>query len=184
MSNIHYWKDIAYLKKGTPKQRLTYKALSDCRILTLLQKFDPIVVGTIPIEIDIESSDIDIICYSTDLAYIQEVVRDYFCKKKSFTDKYEGEVYVASFEYNNFEFEVYGENNPTHLQNGFRHMVVEDRILKLLGNDFKNEIVKLKNTGLKTEPAFGVLLHLSDPYKELLELESLSDTELQKKLVF
>lgn len=184
MLDLNYWKNIEYLRNGNSKQRLAYDALCESNILTLLKEFDPLVIGTIPIEIDIESSDIDICCYATDLLYLQSIVRASFEQMISFRDKYDNLKYVASFEYGNLEFEVYAEDKPSHLQYGFRHMLIEYRILNLLGLDFKNKIIQLKNSGLKTEPAFGVLLNLSDPYIDLLKLEELSDIDLKKALSF
>ena len=55
---------IEYLKNGNQKQVLAYKILSEYKVLANIAEFDPILVGTIPINIDIENSDLDIICYS------------------------------------------------------------------------------------------------------------------------
>ncbi|MNE89471.1 hypothetical protein D3C80_1868800 [compost metagenome] len=62
-------------------------------------------------------------------------------------------------------------------------MIIEDRILKLLGSNFRNEIRDLKHKGLKTEPAFGQLLAITEnPYEELLKYEKLPLPELKEKL--
>lgn len=49
-------------------------------------------------------------------------------------------------------------------------MIAEYRILKERGEDFKQKIIQLKQQGMKTEPAFGLLLGLENPYKDLLKL--------------
>lgn len=54
---------IEYLKNGNQKQIKAFEVLSQNNILTNLTEFDPILVGTIPINIDIETSDLDIECY-------------------------------------------------------------------------------------------------------------------------
>jgi hypothetical protein len=52
-------------------------------------------------------------------------------------------------------------------------MIIESRILKEKGIDFKEKIIKLKSSGIKTEPAFAKLLGLNgNPYVELLKLYS------------
>ncbi|WP_343330978.1 DUF4269 domain-containing protein [Polaribacter staleyi] len=57
-------------------------------------------------------------------------------------------------------------------QNAYRHMIVENKILKEKGFEFKQSIKKLKSNGTKTEPAFAKLLGLEgNPYTELLKLE-------------
>jgi len=65
MSNFNF-KDISYLSKGNIKQRKSYEILKKINIFNILYEFKPILVGTIPIEIDIENSDLDIICEVTD----------------------------------------------------------------------------------------------------------------------
>ena len=57
-------------------------------------------------------------------------------------------------------------------------MLVESRILRLAGQNFKEQIVNLKQSGYKTEPAFGYLLHLEEPYVDLLTLSQKTDSEL------
>ncbi|MGV2488720.1 UNVERIFIED_CONTAM: DUF4269 domain-containing protein, partial [Bacillus mycoides] len=54
--------NIEYLQHGNNRQRQAYSILTNNQILSKLKQFDPILVGTIPINIDIENSDLDIIC--------------------------------------------------------------------------------------------------------------------------
>ena len=53
-----------YLASGKPKQQKLYDDLTATGILDRLYSFDPVVAGTIPIGIDTELSDVDILCYS------------------------------------------------------------------------------------------------------------------------
>ena len=62
--------NIEYLKSGNKRQRDAYDLLSDNEILLLLKEFDPLLAGTVPIEIDVEHSDLDIICYFDDIETI------------------------------------------------------------------------------------------------------------------
>jgi hypothetical protein len=55
--------NIDYLKNGNGKQSKAYEVLTSKKILSNIIEFNPILVGTIPINIDIENSDLDIICY-------------------------------------------------------------------------------------------------------------------------
>jgi hypothetical protein len=55
--------NIEYLKSGNQKQQEAFEILTQNKILSKLAEFDPIFIGTIPINIDIENSDLDIICH-------------------------------------------------------------------------------------------------------------------------
>lgn len=172
--------DIEYLKSGSEVQRRLYKCLKDIEILNVFSLFDPIVVGTIPININIVGSDVDIICNVTDFAEFRSYVRMHFSRRKNFSDKTSDNVYIAGFEYSHFIFEIYGEPNPTTEQNAYRHMLIEDRILNVAGDEFRDEIIRLKYAGYKTEPAFGLLLNFQHPYEDLLDMEKMTDDELKK----
>jgi len=53
---------LDYLKIGNEKQKRAYEILTKYKIFEKLDNYSPLLTGTIPIEIDIESSDLDIIC--------------------------------------------------------------------------------------------------------------------------
>jgi len=81
------------------------------------------------------------------------------------------------------EIEIYAQSLDSCKQNGYRHMVVEDRILRLGGERTREEIIILKKSGLKTEPAFARYLGIyGNPYDELLKLEEYSDKKIRDML--
>lgn len=165
--------NISYLKDGNEKQKMAFEVLTQFRVLEKLSDFNPILVGTIPINIDIENSDLDIVCYWEDKLNFIEKVKDLFGKKNHFTINEvlinNQESVVANFYLGTFEIEIFGQNIPTKNQNGYKHMVIEDQILRSRDENFRLEIIKLKQNGYKTEPAFGMLLGLNgNVYEELL----------------
>ncbi len=178
---------IEYLASGNRKQRRAYLTLVKCNLFCVLQAFNPKLVGTIPIGIDIENSDLDIICEVKDRHTFKHILSKHFGNSESFKLKEhitEGEpVVIAGFKLDEFEIEVFGMNRPTKEQNAYRHMLIEHRILQQKGEDFRLQIIRLKRAGYKTEPAFASLLGLSgDPYFQLLNPDILkqlpeSDTE-------
>ncbi|OIV42064.1 DUF4269 domain-containing protein [Flavobacterium johnsoniae] len=168
--------NIEYLKTGNPKQIKAYETLSQNKVLEILSEFTPILIGTIPINIDIENSDLDIICYWKNKTEFIDKISVTFKHKPEFkiqeTIINEHESVVVNFKINDFEIELFGQNIPTQSQNGYKHMIIEHQILQSKGENFRLEIVKLKQDGYKTEPAFGKLLGLkTNPYLELLEYE-------------
>jgi len=166
--------NIDYLKIGNQKQIQAFKVLTEKKILMNLAEFYPVLVGTIPINIDIETSDLDIICYWIDKMVFTEKIQSNFNNEDKFiirdTFINNQETVIASFETAGFKIEIFGQNIPVREQNGYRHMITEYEILQSKGENFRREIIKLKQQGYKTEPAFGLLLGLKgDPYSALLD---------------
>jgi len=173
---IENFKNIEYLKSGNERQKLAYAELNKIDILEILKKYHPILVGTIPITIDVPGSDLDIICTCENHLEFSNFLTEKFSDKKEFkiyTCMQRGrQSTIAQFRTDHFLIEIFGQNIPTEKQNAYRHMVIERRILEEKGLKFKEQIIKLKSSGMKTEPAFAKLLGLDgDPYDELLKLE-------------
>ncbi|MBK0404793.1 DUF4269 domain-containing protein [Adhaeribacter sp. BT258] len=167
---------IENLKKGTPKQQEAYRVLTQYSIMEYLQPYSPILAGTIPIDIDIEKSDLDIICYWENVDQFKVDLFEYFSAYKDFqlVDKMvqDQRTVIANFIVENFEIEIFGQNKPSKEQYAYKHMVVEHYLLLSKGNQFRQTIRKLKVQGFKTEPAFAHALGLKgDPYLELLQYE-------------
>jgi hypothetical protein len=166
--------DITYLKSGNKKQQKVYQLLVKNKIMEKLSAYTPIFVGTIPLGIDKETSDIDIICYVRDKNQFIEALVRYFQNMKGFkvTNNTVNNSTKANFYIEDFEFEIFGQNLESFQQNAYQHMIIEHRVLIERGEEFRQEIIKLKRQGLKTEPAFAQLLGLDgNPYKELLKFK-------------
>lgn len=164
---------IDYLKTGTNRQKQAYKTLKSLRIFENLKRYNPLLTGTLPIDIDLPESDLDIICQCKDHSEFARKLSDLFANKPNFKlDTSEAQnraVTTATFRTEHFEIEIFGQNLPTVQQRAFRHMLVEYQLLKQKGAEFKAKVKRLKATGLKTEPAFAKLLGLEgDPYQALL----------------
>ena len=166
--------NIEYLKSGNERQQEAYITLQELRIFEELEIYSPLLTGTIPIDIDLPESDLDIICTCEDHAEFSKRLCELFSDKRNFDIKsyeYNGiKTTTAKFISNRFEIEVFGQHIPTRHQNAYRHMLAEHKILTQKGTEFKRQIRELKSSGLKTEPAFAKLLRLKgDPYEALLK---------------
>lgn len=180
------FKNIEYLKFGNKRQRNAYFVLHELDIFDYLKKYNPILTGTIPIEIDLPDSDIDIICECKDHISYAKDLTDKFGEYLDFqiwTNNHDGvKSTIASFSYKGQKIEIFGQNIPTDKQNSFRHMLIEKQILQEKGTKFKNQILELKKQGIKTEPAFAQILGLKgDPYLELLKFDSDSNDILVRQ---
>ena len=179
--------NIDYLKHGNIKQQNAYKVLKEIDIFNVLRKFDPILVGTIPINIDIENSDLDIVCEVYDFEEFQKIVENKYSMFSKFHISNNSTdietILTVNFYVEDIEIEIYAQSLDSCKHNGYRHMVVEDRILRLGGERTREEIVILKKSGLKTEPAFAKHLGLDgNSYDELLKLEEYSDKKIRDML--
>jgi hypothetical protein len=120
--NINQWTDLEYLRTGSQTQAEVYRLLSRYKLLQLLRDYDPILVGTVPIGIHVEGSDLDIICEVKDFEIL---VRAYFKDYRGFSvirRQVDGmERIKANFYLENWPVEIFGQNKPTNEQNGFRH---------------------------------------------------------------
>ncbi|WP_410879977.1 DUF4269 domain-containing protein [Myroides sp. DW712] len=164
---------IAYLKRGSAVQQQVYQILTQQQVLRPLQVFTPVVVGTYPLDIAIETSDIDIACQFDTLEVFQHVVQTNFGRAEGFTTTVfnccNTPTYVANFVLGGFPIEIFAQAVPVTEQYGYRHMLIEHRILEEKGEEFKTQIIAYKKAGLKTEPAFAQVLNLDgDPYEALL----------------
>lgn len=169
--------NIEYLQHGNNRQRQAYSTLTNNQILSKLRRFDPILVGTIPINIDIENSDLDIICCFADKLEFQKLIIDNFSNERNFTIREQPSLdtlaIVANFFLDDFEIEIFGQSIPTKKQFAYRHLIVEYNLLNKHGEKFRKQIIKLNRQGQKTETAFALALCLTgNPYIELLKFET------------
>jgi hypothetical protein len=176
--------DFSYLALGTARQQEAYRALQNLNIFNILEPYTPVLAGTIPLGIDVPGSDLDIICEARDLDAFQRVVANAFGAAEAFTieQKRIGDLpsVVANFYCGYFPVEIFGQARPVNRQNAYRHMIVEARLLEIGGDRARQAIRELKQSGVKTEPAFAQYFNLKgDPYQVLLELSLLNPYELR-----
>ena len=178
------WHDLTYLRTGTVRQQQAWQAIAETRIMELLQPYTPVLAGTIPLDIDVSGSDLDIICECHDLDHMESKVRANFGGHKDYTEMRlivsNIQTSVISFYAAGFFFEIFAQPVPVIKQNAYRHMDMEARLLTVGGQDAYREIRQLKEQGTKTEPAFARYFQIpgDDPYQALFDLEALTDSEL------
>jgi hypothetical protein len=172
------WKSMHYLRTGSPRQQRAYATLEASGLWALLHAFKPVLAGTVPLGIDISTSDLDVLCEVPAVAQeaFGELLWAHFGARPGFrlVRRCIGghATTVASFRYETEEIEVFGQALPTDQQHGWRHLQVERTVLAAGGHAWRTAVRALKQQGLKTEPAFAQLLGLpGNPYSALLTLE-------------
>lgn len=183
------WQNPRYLQSGTSRQQQAYRAWGALGLGTVLHDFGPLITGTIPLDIDVANSDLDVCCevaLAAQDAFEALVRRHYGYLPTFWVSRFASRGHAAivcSFSYEGLPVEVFGQALPTTQQYAFRHLVVEAAILEAGGEPWQAAVRQLKQRGLKTEPAFAQLLHLpGDPYEALLTLEGWSMAELRAHL--
>ncbi|RAU93196.1 DUF4269 domain-containing protein [Paenibacillus sp. YN15] len=182
-----FLRGIAYLALGNARQQEACRALRKLRMMEELEQYHPVLVGTVPIDVDIPGSDLDVICQVKEgkQKAFEALLKKVFGGLDGF--EYAARVVdglprqVGRFRHGGWMVEVFGQPVPVEEQNGYRHMVVEDRLLELLGDGGREAIRRLKLQGLKTESAFARLLQLEgDPYLKLLEMYNWTPEQLEE----
>ncbi|MBP7501096.1 MAG: DUF4269 domain-containing protein [Chryseobacterium sp.] len=164
---------LDYLKDGSEIQNKIHFVLEKHQIFDKLKEYNPILTGTFPININIKNSDLDIILETDDLMRAKDFIINEFQNQKEFDIQFckinDIDSLVCNFILEEFPIELFAQKVPTKLQNAYLHMIKEYEILEKEGEEFRKQIINLKEKGWKTEPAFAKLLGLKeDPYLELL----------------
>lgn len=158
-------------------------AIHRSRVLEELSEYSPAVVSTILVGLDTSESDIDIICtYKECNQFLAKIHTLYSGQESYVLSAYDGYA-IGRFTYNDFLFEIYASKTPVRLQAAYRHYQVMRCLVRIGGERFSTKIRRLKQNGLKTEPAICYVMGLSgEPYAAALDLENWTDKELQEKL--
>lgn len=183
------WQAPRYLQTGTSRQRQAYEAWHALGLEAVLHAYGPVITGTIPLNVDVEGSDLDVCCEVAPEAQaaFEALVRQHYghlptFQVKRFSSQGHAAI-VCGFSYGELPIELFGQALPATQQYAYRHLVVEAAVLETGGEPWRAAVRHLKQQGLKTEPAFAQLLHLpGDPYEALLALEGWSAAELQAHL--
>jgi hypothetical protein len=175
MQAYTHFDNLTYLQSGTPVQQAAYRTLSEHHIWERLEAFTPILAGTIPIDINIDNSDLDILCtYDDHRGYIENLIAQFshYPGFRLYENNFQDiPAVIAGFMLEHFPVEIFAQPIPVKEQWAYRHMLIEHDLLHKHGEEFRQKVIALKQQGYKTEPAFAQLLGLtSDPYKALLEI--------------
>lgn len=136
--------------------------------------FQGIIVGTFPIGLDIEGSDIDILL---DISSKRQKFDQLISNLSTLFEinikhkEYSGLLtFLIRFTVESFKFELFAQARTCKKQTAYLHMMVERAVLLTEGEAFKEKVLNLKKSGLNTEASFAKLLDLEgDPFIALLD---------------
>ncbi|PFJ17180.1 alpha/beta hydrolase [Bacillus cereus] len=165
---------ITYLQSGNDKQQKVYDVLNELNIMEDLALYSPVLCGTIPIRIDTPQSDLDIVMEVHNFDTFEQEMRFLYSSYEGFEIKKRKMKNTASikvnFEFEGFKFKLFAQPKPVRNQNAYKHMIVEHMLL-MQHPHIREEVIYLKEKGLKTESAFAQVLKIDgDPYEGLILL--------------
>lgn len=121
------------MKSGNESQRRAFYVINEFGILNDLAKYNPVLCGTVPIGIDVKSSDLDIIMEVHDFEVFKDEISSLYSNHDKFILKEKTirstPTIKANFEFGGFEFELFGQPKAIEQQNAYRHMIVEHYLL-------------------------------------------------------
>lgn len=184
---IHAVSHPDLLKNGSAAQRAAASAVESLGALDTLAAYTPIIAGSFPLDLQTETSDIDVLATATDLPAFLEMAVRAFGEQAAFRGRLAQinsvESVVVNFSYGGHAFEIFAQARPVHEQDGFRHLLAEYRLLQLADLRFFEAVRALRLAGTKTEPAFCVALGVrEDPYAYLRKLAVQADEVLLRAL--
>lgn len=168
------FKSWQYILEESDVQRSVKQVLEDSGIFSVISGYSPVICGSYPLDIALPGSDVDISCYAPNLESYIYFALEHFKEKENFYLKIkeirnEPSV-IVRFTHHGQLIELFTQKVPVEQQHGFLHLVTEWHILRELGKKFREQLMALRESGLKTEPAFAHLLRLKgDPYLALID---------------
>ena len=158
------------------ENKTVFRAIADSNILRSFKNYTPFIAGTFPLGIHTKNSDVDVLMYAVDLNELEVTLKshyeshDEFECLRSFVDGIE--TLIVNFNQGHVPFEIFAQNRPVVEQKAYKHFQVEERLIKLGGDLFKETVMGFRMDGTKTEPAIAEALNIeADPYNELLILQ-------------
>jgi len=164
---------LKHLRLGDGVQRAAATSIARTGILRVLKPYAPLIVGTLPIDVHLPDSDVDVICHVKAPKAFMALLVQRFGDQPSFTlgrtTLQRKPAVVCSFRHRRTLFEIVGMPVATHTQRAYVHLMVEAALLQETGAHAA--IRRLKRQGLKTEPAFARHFKLAgDPYQAVARL--------------
>lgn len=171
------------LALGSEIQKSLYQDLEEWKIIKNLHGFKPTLVGSFPLDIATADSDVDIL---TKINLPSHLVKICYAKFR-FLEGYAMEeknlhgepTVIIRFKTKKFKYEIFGQKLDPVDQQAYIHLKVEERIIQHSSQKLKAKIIELKESGIKTEPAFCKILEIKgDSYKHLLDMYHWTDKQL------
>jgi hypothetical protein len=144
-----------------------------------LAPYDPVAVSSVLTGLNVELSDLDVVCDVRPPGFVQ-AVQAWYGERPGFKTWQSGSRTVVSFEGARLRVELVGEELAVEEQRAYVHAVAHRRLVALGGARFARAVRRVRREHrYKTEPAIALLLGLrGDPYVAVMRLACATDQEL------
>lgn len=175
--------DLETMARGNERQKKAYEALRALELFDKLKAYTPVLAGTVPIDVDLPSSDLDVICSAPNLENFAKELQTLYGAQEGFDLHHKlfrsQPAVVARFKAGGFVIEIFAQGSSVFTQPAVIHMLIEARLLAFAAPAAKEKIRLLKQTGMKTEPAFAETFDIKgDAFEELLKIAHMPDHEI------
>lgn len=159
---MNEWKDISYLKNGTPSQKSAFLCLNKLGIFDDLKSFSPTLVSTVCLDIDTATSDLNIICHAPCSAEFCRAVTLIYRDLDDFTiTPLEGAT-VCLFRFAGWEIEIYAQPLPVIKQCAYLHLCQTSRVLQFGARHLETPFGLLRKLGLRLSRLWRSVLDLQE----------------------
>ena len=178
--------DLGNLNKGNERQKKAFAALTQFKVFEILERYAPVLAGAIPIDVDIPSSHLDIVCSGDDLVAFGDLIEAQFGRLTRFRlahGVFENRPsVVAHFEIDSLPVQIFAQPSSSLSQTAVLLMLVEARLLTFAPSGARERVRGLKKDGFTTVDAFTKVFGIEgeDSTVALLEIYRMPDVDILK----
>ncbi len=189
---FHHLPLAAVIQIENQKNLLHHLDAASSNFFNVFKKYHPLISGSVPLNISLPSSDIDIIFEVQDLKLLGQELANFFKEFSpavTFKSLRSADSVIVRFKAFDFKFECVGQKKSVFQILAHQHLLIESRLLNICGESARSNIQVLKAQGIPTEVAFGMYFKMEgDPYVELFNMNQWSEGQLlqfvQKQLPY
>ena len=110
------------------------RPITGLNLLSDLAEYHPVLCGTVPIGVDVEGSDLDMIMEAHDVDRYKDEIERLYGGLEGFRIREKTvkgvPTVIAGFRYRSFDFELFAQPVPVEEQDAYRHMLVEHHVVE------------------------------------------------------
>lgn len=183
------WYDYTVIRDGSPRQMRAYSVVFDELMVFLHMKpYKPVWVGSYPLGIDAETSDINILLEPEQLRVFLVDVRKHYGHHDDFKLVWKAinktPTIVARFQVKGFWVDMFAQCRPLNEQDAFVQMLMTARLLAIGGDEACEGIRQNKTNGQNTPDAIMAYFNIEtdNAQQKLLDYARFDNDRLRREV--